>query len=166
MPNPRFRRKVSAENTAKGMAAEDRFKVWLNDSRLPFIYCTQDIPSVPEHFKGAMKRPDYLVALPFVGAIAFDVKAKSVYDGCFIFDVDEVARLLHFDEIFRITTFFACLDPEDPGRCWWFRMGKIAQLEFSRRRGILTLNVPLTDGLAVDMNEPLQQALRDVLLLI
>lgn len=147
------------------MAGEVRFKAWLNNSRLPFIYCTQDKPSVPEHFKGALKRPDYLVALPFVGTVAFDVKAKSLYGSCVIFDVDEVARLLHFDEIFRITTFFCCLDPDEPGRCWWFRLGKVAQIDFSKRRGIPTIEVPLTDGLAVNMDEPLQQALRDVLML-
>ena len=165
MSKPRFR-KVATEHTAKGMAAEERFKAWLNDSRLPFVYCTQDIPSVPEHFMGALKRPDYLVALPFVGSVAFDVKAKSIYDGRFIFDVDEVARLLHFDEIFRITTFFACLDPDESGRCWWFRLGKIAQIDFNKRRGVLTIEVPLADGLAVNMDEPLQHALRDVLLLV
>lgn len=119
------------------IVAEDRFKDWPNDSRLPFV-----------------------------GSVAFDVKAKSVYEGHFIFDVDDVARLLHFDEIFRITTFFACLGPEEPGRCWWFRLGKVAQIDFNQRRGILTIEVPLVHGLAVNMDEPLQQALRDVLLLM
>ena len=51
---------------------------------------------------------------PFVGTVAFDVKAKSVCEGCFVFDVAEIERLILFDEIFRITTFLACLGSGQP----------------------------------------------------
>jgi Holliday junction resolvase len=166
MPNPRYRRRISPDNAAKGAAAEERFQAWLNDSRLPFVYCTQDVASVPAHFKGALKRPDYFVALPFVGTIAFDVKAKSLYEGCFIFDQDEIEKLIHFDEIFRLTTYFACLDPDDPGRCWWFRVGRLARMPTQRRMGVQTMAVSVQEGLQVRMDEPLQYALRDVLLLV
>ena len=62
----------------------------MNDGRLPFIYVTRDLQSVPRLFRGSLKRPDYLVALPFVGTMAFDVKAKNLYEGCFVFDVAEI----------------------------------------------------------------------------
>lgn len=161
----RFRTKISTESVARGVAAEELFKEWLNDSRLPFIYCTQDVASVPRHFKGALKRPDYLVALPFVGTVAFDVKAKSLYEDCFLFDVDEIERLILFDEIFRITTFLACLDPDNPDRCWWFRVALLARLPAERKRGVMTLRAAVADGLEVNLTKPLQEALKDLLLL-
>jgi hypothetical protein len=43
----KFRTKISPESVAKGMTAEELFQEWLNDSRLPFIYPTQDLQSVP-----------------------------------------------------------------------------------------------------------------------
>jgi hypothetical protein len=161
----KFRSKISAENVARGVAAEELFQEWLNESRLPFIYATQDLQSVPRHFRGALKRPDYLVALPFVGTIAFDVKAKRLYEGCFVFDVAEIERLILFDDIFRITTFLACLEPDNPDRSWWFRVAVLARLPAERTRGVMTLRVAISEGLEVDMTKPLQEALKDVLLL-
>lgn len=120
---------------------------------------------MPAHFKGALKRPDYLVALPFVGTIAFDVKAKSLYEGCFIFDKSEIERLILFDDIFRITTFLACLDPDNPDRSWWFRVALLARRPAERKRGVLTLRTAISDGLEVDLTRPLQEALKDLLLL-
>jgi len=161
----RYRRKISPESAAKGAAAEEVFQAWLNDSRLPFVYATQDVQSVPQHFKGAIKRPDFLVALPFVGTIAFDVKAKSLYEGCFIFDKPEIDKLILFDEIFRITTFLACLDPDNPSRSWWFRVGLLARLPTERKMGVSTMKVDAGDGLEVDLDRPLQDALANALLL-
>ncbi len=161
----KFRSKISPENVAKGVAAEEMFQEWLNDSRLPFIYATQDRQSVPRHFQGALKRPDYLVALPFVGTVAFDVKAKSLYESAFLFDVAEIERLILFDDIFRLTTFLACLDPDSPDRSWWFRVAVLARLPVERNRGVMTLRVATSEGLLVDMAKPLQEALKNVLLL-
>jgi Holliday junction resolvase len=161
----RYRRKISQKNSAKGAAAEELFQAWLNDSRLPFVYATQDIQSVPQHFKGAIKRPDFLVALPFVGTIAFDVKAKSLYEGCLLFDKSEIDKLILFDEIFRMTTFLACLDPEKSSRSWWFRVALLARLRTERKMGVSTMKVHVADGLEVDMERPLQDALANVLLL-
>jgi hypothetical protein len=161
----KFRSKISAESVARGVAAEELFQEWLNESRLPFIYATQDVQSVPRHFRGALKRPDYLVALPFVGTVAFDVKAKSLYEGCFVFDVAEIERLILFDDIFRITTFLACLDLDNPDRSWWFRVAVLARLPAARTRGVMALRVAISEGLEVDLAKPLQEALKDVLLL-
>lgn len=161
----KFRTKISLESVARGLAGEELFQEWLNESRLPFIYCTQDLQSVPRHFRGALKRPDYLVALPFVGTVAFDVKAKSLYGDTFLFDVAEIERLVLFDEIFRITTFLACLDPDNPNRSWWFRVALLARLPAERKRGVQTLKAAISEGLEVDLAKPLQEALKDVLLL-
>lgn len=161
----RFRRQVSPELQARGADAEASFQAWLDDSRLPFLYATQNQQSVPKHFKGQLKRPDYLVAFPFVGMIAVDVKAKSFYEGGLIFDVSEIDKLAKFDEIFRITTFLACVDPDNPTRTWWYRIGALTARPPVRRMGAMTIHVSISDGLEADMTRPLQEMLRDLLLL-
>lgn len=147
----------------QGYAAEARFRAWLDASRLPHIYTDQTRESVPEHFRSTMKRPDYLVALPYVGTIAFDVKCKSVYGQAreFVFDVSEIRRLATFDRLFRITTFFACLDPEGSEISVWFPAEELMLIVGRRRTG--SVRVPLRDGQAVDMARPLQDALRDAI---
>jgi hypothetical protein len=97
--------------------------------------------------------------------VAFNVKARSLYEGCFIFDVAEIERLILFDEIFRITTFLACLDPDNADRNWWFRVALLARMPAERKRGVLTLKAAVSEGLEVDLTKPLQEALKDVLLL-
>jgi Holliday junction resolvase len=50
-----------------------------------------------------------MVSLPYVGCVAFDVKAKTVYGGTTLyFDASEVQRLATFADLFNIATFFAC----------------------------------------------------------
>lgn len=75
--------RIKPEHAERGAHAEGVFRDWLDASRLPYVYATQDRESVPQHFRASMKRPDYLVALPYVAAVAFDVKSKSVYEGGF-----------------------------------------------------------------------------------
>lgn len=108
--------RINPEFAERGAAAEADFKRWLDYSGVPYVYATQDIESVPEGFRGKLKRPDYLVGLPFVGNMAFDVKSKRIYEDCLMFDVAEVEKLSAFDDLFRISTFFACLDPDGGDR--------------------------------------------------
>jgi hypothetical protein len=147
----------------QGAEAEARFRAWLDASRLPHIYTDQTRASVPAHFRGHLKRPDYLVALPYVGTIAFDVKCKTAYgdEQVFLFDVPEVRRLANFDRLFRITTFFACLDPGGSTDAVWFQVEGLAALAGRKTTG--TVRVAGAEGLAVNMRRPLQEALRDAI---
>jgi hypothetical protein len=124
--------RIRSSDKARGEAAEAAFEDWLNRSRLPFIYATQTIESVPRHFRGYIKRPDYLVAIPMVGTLCFDVKAKSLYRGSFIFDRKEIVKLASFDEFFNLTTLLACLDPEGGPGGWWFRVQELDRLPEGR----------------------------------
>lgn len=145
----------------QGAEAEARFRAWLDASRLPHIYTDQSRESVPVHFRRSLKRPDYLVALPYVGTIAFDVKCKTAYgpDGRFIFDVSEIRRLAAFDQLFRITTFFACLPIDGGSETVWFLVSALDDL--ARHRRGRTLHVTPADGLAVSMERSFQEGLRD-----
>ncbi len=149
---------LSNELVARGAAAERAFQAWLDASTLPYVYATQSQQTVPEPYRASLKRPDYIVALPYVGAMAFDVKSKSLYEDAFIFDASEVNRLATFDQLFRITTFFTCLDPQGSPMSVWFRVTDLVGYEIVRRGGKRVMIVPFIDGLVVNMLSPFQEA--------
>lgn len=152
--------RIKPEFARRGAAAEADFQRWLDHSRVPYVYATQDIASVPESFRGKLKRPDYLVGLPFVGTMAFDVKSKTIYDDCLLFDVGEVEKLAAFDDLFRISTFFACLDPAGGDRASWFRLPELAHCATRRLKGGAVYVAPLSAGITIDMRQSFQEALR------
>lgn len=149
---------LSSELVARGAAAERAFQAWLDASTLPYVYANQSQETVPEPYRARLKRPDYIVALPYVGAMAFDVKSKSLYEEAFIFDASEVNRLATFDQLFRITTFFTCLDPQGSPMSVWFRVADLVGYEIVRRGGKRVMIVPFADGLVVNMLSPFQEA--------
>ncbi|WP_407052119.1 hypothetical protein [Methyloraptor flagellatus] len=160
-------RSIDRHLQEQGAAGEAQFRDWLDASRLPYIYVDQTQETVPEHFRSTMKRPDFLVALPFVGAIAFDTKVKTVYgptaNPYFVFDVAEIRRLAVFDRLFRVTTFLACQVAGDSAQSTWFQVEDIMLAVGRRRRG--TVQVHLGDGLDTRMSRPFQEALRDLLVI-
>lgn len=136
---------LSAALKAKGEQAEADFRAWLNWSGVAHLYVEQSPFTVPENLRGRIKRPDYLVGLPYVGLIAFDVKAKTVYDGQLIFDLEEVQKLALFGRMFHLTVYFACLDAERPDHQWWVLLSDLV-LQTPERRGkrrVVTYPAPL-----------------------
>lgn len=154
---------IKSDDAARGAEAELRFQSWLDESRLPYVYTDQTRETVPQHFRRHLKRPDFLVALPYVGTIAFDVKSKALYRGAFLFDVSEIRRMVHFDDLFRISTFLACLEPDDSGRMVWFRALHLSGYPEKVVAGKDVMVVPRDAGQPVDMNRPLQEALREAI---
>lgn len=125
---------LSPELKAKGEQAETEFREWLNRSGVAYMYVEQSPLNVPERLRGRIKRPDYLVGIPHAGILAFDVKAKSIYDGHFIFDLEEVEKLARFARLFNLTVYFACLDLERPDHHWWVPLADL-QARAPERRG-------------------------------
>lgn len=142
---------IDPADAARGEAAERDFQRWLDASCLPHIYVEQSPMTVPGSLRGRIKRPDYLVAIPHVGMVAFDVKCKSLYEGRFLFDVDEVQRLRTFSRLFRLTVFFACLDPEGSDQSYWVRLDKLDSAAAFKRNGKLVLSLALGDAHPVSM---------------
>ena len=152
------RRVVSAANQAKGEEAEHRFRHWLDADVLPHLYIDQTPMSVPAPMRGQIKRPDYLVGVPGIGMIAFDVKAKSRYRDSIIFDLDEVRRLRTFARLFHLTVYFACLDPAGGTDSYWVRLDQLDTLLAERRGGALTVSMPLAAALFVSMRRSFHAA--------
>jgi hypothetical protein len=158
MPSRR-RPPIAPADAAKGSAAEQAFLRWLDAAVLPHIYVEQSPLTVPVPLRGQIKRPDYIVGIPGVGMVAFDVKAKTIYPEGLMFDLDEVRKLRNFARLFHCTVYFACLNPEGgerPG--YWVRLDQLDEVPAVRRGKHLTLCIPVADALPVSMHEPFYTA--------
>lgn len=154
----RQRHRIAPADAEKGVAAERAFQAWLDNSVLPHMYVEQSRLTVPVPLRGKIKRPDYLVGIPGVGLVAFDVKAKTIYEDGLIFDLDEVRKLRTFAQLFHLTVYFACLDPEGGPAAYWVRLGQLDGVPAVRRNGSLTLALPLNEAQAVSMERPFYAA--------
>lgn len=153
MKTRRTSRSIAPTDAAKGAKAEADFRAWLDASTLPHLYVEQSPVTVPEPLRGKIKRPDYLVGIPGVGLVAFDVKAKTVYDGCLIFDLDEIKKLRTFARLFHLTVYFACLNSEGAGG-FWVRLDQLDDVPALMRAGRYTLSIPTCRTLPVRPSEP------------
>lgn len=135
--------RLSPELKAKGDKAEADFRAWLNRSGVAFMYVEQSPLTVPEAMRGRIKRPDYLVGVPRTGTLAFDVKAKTLYEGRLIFDVAELEKQQRFARMFNLTTLLACLDLEQDGHLWWVELTELLarKPEWRGKRQVITMEV-------------------------
>jgi hypothetical protein len=151
--------RLSAALKAKGEQAEAAFRAWLNQSGVAFLYIEQSRLNVPDRLRGRMKRPDYLVGIPHAGMVAFDVKAKSVYDDMLIFDLEEVDKLTRFEGYFHLSVNFACLDLDRPGRFLWVPLLELMTQEPQRSGKRRVLAYPAAQALEVDLRRPFLEAM-------
>lgn len=142
---------IRAADAAKGAAAEHAFRAWLDDSVLPHLYVEQSPITVPAPLRGQIKRPDYIIGIPGIGLVAFDVKAKTIYPEGLVFDLDEIRKLRTFARLFHLTVYFACLDPEGGPLAYWVRLDQLDAEPARRLAGKLALVLPLERAQPVDM---------------
>lgn len=147
---PMFR--LSPELKAKGDKAEADFRAWLNWSSVAYMYIEQSPLTVPEGLRGRIKRPDYIVGIPHTGSLAFDVKAKTVYDGELIFDLAEVEKLGLFGRLFNLTVYFACLDLAREDRHWWVPLDELQHRAPERRGKRRVVTIPTDEAFEVHMD--------------
>lgn len=131
------------ERKAIGAAGEGRFRAWLDRCHLPHIYVEQSPMTIPQHLRGEIKRPDFLVGIPSIGTIAVDVKAKRTYRDALIIDAYEHRTLLAFETFFNISVWFACFPPDEPHTCHLFLNRSLAGLERTNLKGEVVIAVPL-----------------------
>ena len=160
-PRPRT---IRPEDAEKGAAAELAFKQWLTNSELASVDIVQTPFSMPAHLRGKYKRPDYLVGVPPIGIVAFEVKAKTIFDGCLIFDLDEVKRLRTFTRLFPVPVYFACLDPAGGDRGFWVRLDQLDFVRSSTHGGKATIAFPVDDAMPVSMHYNFIHAFCDAVL--
>lgn len=145
---------LSPELKAKGEKAEGEFRAWLNRSGVPYLYVEQSPLNVPIFLRGRIKRPDYIVGIPYAGSMAFDVKAKSTYDDHLIFAVDEIEKLARYGAHFHVSVYFACLDLDQPERFYWVPLQELIGRPHERRAKALVITFPVERAMKVQFSEP------------
>jgi hypothetical protein len=139
-----------SERKQQGDVAEQRFRDWLDRCILPHMYVEQSPLTVPKGLKGEIKRPDFLVGIPTIGTLAFDVKAKTVYDNAIIIDAYEHRTFMNFETFFNMTVWYACFPPDEPATCHLFLNRDLTGLPVTKRRGAASITVPLKDTVTAD----------------
>lgn len=139
-----------SQRKEQGNVAEQTFRAWLDRCVLPHLYVEQSPLTVPKGLKGEIKRPDFLVGIPTIGTLAFDVKAKSVYDNQIIIDAYEHRTFQNFETFFNMTVWYVCFPPGEPHTCHLFLNRELAGLAVSQRRGQASIAVPLKDTVTAD----------------
>lgn len=138
----------------RGAKAGRRFADWLDASVLPHLYVEQSPMTVPEPLRGEIKRPDYLVGIPGVGIVAFDVKSKTIYEReGIIFDLGEVQKLRAFSRLFHVTVYFACIDPAGGPDGYWVRLDQLDAVPAVRRGAFYTLACTIEHALPVSLRD-------------
>lgn len=99
--------------------------------------------TIPQHLRGEIKRPDFLVGIPTIGTLAVDVKAKRIYQDAILIDAYEHRTLLAFETFFNISVWFACFPPDEPHTCHLFLNRSLAGLEAVTVKGQAVVTVPL-----------------------
>ena len=143
---------------AKGDEAEAAFRTWLNRSGVAFLYVEQSPLNVPDKMRGKIKRPDYLVGIPYAGSMAFDVKAKSAYDDHLLFEVSEVDKLARYSAHFHTSVYFACLDLDQPDRFYWVALHDLIGRAPEWRGKARVIAMPVTDTFEVAFTTPFLEA--------
>lgn len=147
------------DRQAQGQAAEDRFRTWLDRCHLPHIYVEQSPMTIPQHLRGEIKRPDFLVGVPTIGTLAVDVKAKRVYQDAILIDAYEHRTLVAFETFFNISVWFACFPPDAPHTCHLFLNRSLARLEAVTVKGKAVVAMPLRLTRPVDERRDFMAAL-------
>jgi hypothetical protein len=143
----------------QGVAAEDRFRAWLDRCHLPHLYVEQSPLTFPEHLRGAVKRPDFLVGVPSIGTLAVDVKAKRVYRDAILIDEYEHRTLMAFETFFNISVWFAAFPPDEPHICHLFLNRTLAELDRVTVKGKSAIAVPLAATRPADERRDFMAAL-------
>jgi hypothetical protein len=133
----------------QGDAAEARFRAWLDRCVLPHMYVEQSPLTVPKGLRGEIKRPDFLVGLPTIGTLAFDVKAKSIYDEHILIDAYEHRTFRNFETFFNISVWYVCFPPAEPHVCHLF-LNRDIKSKPATRYGRPVLAMPLKDSVTAD----------------
>lgn len=123
---------ISDENKKKGIEAEKEFKKWLDRQNIPYLYINQDIDSYSEFFKRdlKLKRPDFMLLVPYFGIIFVDVKYKEISKDQKYYAVDtlDAKKYSSLQRRFNINTWFVLSNEKAGYNTWnWIPISKVLE---------------------------------------
>ena len=128
------------ENTIrfKGTEAEMRFKDWLDNHEIPYLYIQQDTNTFSTAFKNSFrgKRPDFMVLIPNLGFIFVDVKNRKMNEKykTYPLDADETKKYSSLQRKFNLHIWYAISNEAYDFKTWfWIPVSQVLEEGIPRR---------------------------------
>jgi hypothetical protein len=126
-----------------GEEAELRFKDWLDNHNIPYMYIKQDTESFSSVFKNENygKRPDFMVLLPNFGFIFVDVKNKKIdptYRN-YCLDGKETKKYSSLQRIFNLNIWYVISNEDYNYKTWfWIPISKVLESGIKKQTSSLS----------------------------
>lgn len=154
------------ENIEKGRETERMFQQWLDSHKIPYLYIHQEKETFSsffrENFKG--KRPDFMLLIPYFGAIFVDVKYKQISNNQNYYAIDalDAKKYSSLQRIFNINTWFVISNEKMGYKTWlWVPVSKVlecgATTKVSSRSGQLFFPIPTNNFIQVAEDDSLSR---------
>lgn len=133
---------------SKGAIGEKCLLQWFQTNNISFFPIEQTPHTFAKAFTHTIKRPDFLVLLPYIGTIAVDAKNYQFAQGGFTIGETELNKALRFEMVTRMPFWFAYLHKHEIGQEWyWINAVKVLHT------GTLKQNRTTHEGFyAIDIN--------------
>jgi len=113
----------SEEEKKKGIETEKKFREWLDNHNIPYMYIQQDIETFSSTFNKLFtgKRPDFMILVPNFGLIFVDVKYKNITPHFNTFPIDtlDAKKYSKLQRKFNMHIWYA-LSNENVGYKTWY----------------------------------------------
>jgi hypothetical protein len=117
----------------KERLAEDKFKEWLNENKIPFWYIHQEPDTFARVFKEEMtRRPDFIILLSNIGFILTDVEYKEPARKYpqFQINVEETYKYCKVQEKYRLNIWYVFSNARNHFNIWyWIPVSKVKEGE-------------------------------------
>jgi len=149
----------------KERLAEEKFKEWLNENKIPFWYIQQDKLTFAEAFKGEMtRRPDFIILLPNVGFIMTDVEYKEPAKKYaeFQINVDETYRYCKVQEKYRLHIWYVFSNARNHFNIWyWIPVSKVKEVGMDKKYGDY-FGIPLDNFIVISKAEGIEKLFSEI----
>ncbi|WUR15160.1 hypothetical protein E7V67_008660 [[Empedobacter] haloabium] len=117
----------------KGAEGERQLNDWFSRHLLPYVAICQAPGSFAPLFRGAVKRPDFLMLVEGVGLLAIDAKNKKCSHGFTLELETELKKAVAFERLFRLPLWYAFSDC-DAGMDGWYWISALKAVEVGMTR--------------------------------
>ena len=154
------------ENIEKGRETERRFKEWLDNHNIPYLYIHQDPETFSTFFKKELKgkRPDFMLLIPYFGFIFVDVKYKQISQNQRNYAIDalDAKKYSSLQRRFNINTWFVISNDKMGYKTWyWIPVSKVLEagidLQKSSKSGDLFFPIPSYNFIQVAEDDSLSR---------
>lgn len=157
---------LESEAEKRGREGEEKFRIWLDNHKIPYLYIHQDINTFSSVFKNYSygKRPDFMVLIPNFGFIFVDVKNKKINPEykTYPLDSEETKTYSSMQRKFNIQIWYVISNEEFDYQTWlWIPVAKVLESGISEQKSSISnqnfIPVPVTEFTQLADNDSLDR---------